>query len=122
MSDDDGPEVHVASVEEVERILEDLLARLTDLDEGTRALLPAKRTVEARCTDLEVVRYARWHAGNLTPLADAPDRRADIRIALDSETLVALYERRLTFSRAYVDNRIRLDASMTDLLRLRALL
>lgn len=112
----------MATVDEVERILEDLLARLTDLDDGTRALLPAKRTIEARCTDLDVVRYARWHGGNLTTLADAPARRADIRIALDSDTLVALYERRVTFSRAYIDNRVRLDASMTDLLRLRALL
>lgn len=112
----------MATVEEVDAILVALLERLTDLDDGTRALLPARRTLEARCPDLEVVRYAVWRGGRLELLDAAPPRRCDIRVAVDSDTLVALHHGELSFSRAYVDNRIRLDASMTDLLRLRAVL
>ena len=112
----------MATVEEVDAILTELLERLTGLDDQTRALLPSRRTLEARCPDVDVVRYARWRDGALEPLDAAPPRRADIRVSVDSDTLVALHRREMTFSRAYVDGLLRLDASMTDLLRLRAVL
>lgn len=112
----------MATVEEVEEILTQLLTRLTDLDQGTRALLPPRRTLEARCPDLDVVHYALWHDGRLQTLDQRPPRRPDIRISVDSDTLVALHAGDLTFSRAYGNGRVRLDAPITDLLRLRALL
>lgn len=112
----------MATVEQVDAILAELLHRLTDVDDDTRALLPSRRTLEARCPDLDLVRYAEWQRGTLRPLSSPPPRRADIRIAVDSDTLVALHEGETTFSRAYANNRIRLDAPVTDLLRLRALL
>jgi hypothetical protein len=106
----------------VDQILGDLLRRLGDLDPGTRSLMPSRRTVEARCPDLELVRYALWRDGKLEVLDEAPPRRADIRISIESDDLLALHHGELTFSRAYSSNRVRLDASMTDLLRLRAIL
>lgn len=112
----------MATVEEVDQILGDLLQRLGDLDPSTRSLMPSNRTVEARCPDLELVRYAIWRDGNLKVLDEPPPRRADIRISVMSDDLLALHHGELTFSRAYASNRVRLDASMTDLLRLRAIL
>lgn len=112
----------MATVEEVDQILGDLLERLGDLDPGTRSLMPARRTLEARCPDLDLVRYAIWREGRLELLAEPPPRRADIRISVGSDDLLALHHGQLTFSRAYAANRVRLDASMTDLLRLRAIL
>jgi hypothetical protein len=112
----------VATVEEVDGILTELMGRLGALDQGTRSMLPTRRTIEARCPDLELVRHAEWRDGVLHTLDQPPTRRADIRVALDSDTLVAMHRGDLTFSRAYASNRIRLDASMTDLLRLRTVL
>lgn len=112
----------MATVEEVDEVLGDLLVRLGGLDPGTRSLLPSRRTVEARCPDLELVRHAEWRDGKLVVLDGRLPRRADIRISLSSDDLVALHRGELTFSRAYASNRLRLDASMTDLLRLRAVL
>jgi hypothetical protein len=113
----------VATIEEVDAVLGELLARLGDLDPSTRSLMPSRRTVEARCPDLDLVRHAVWRDGQLETLDGPPDgRRADIRISIDSDDLVALHRGELTFSRAYAANRVRLDASMTDLLRLRAVL
>lgn len=112
----------MATIEEVDAILADLLRRLGDLDPGTRSLMPAKRTIEARCPDLDVVRYALWREGELEVLPAPPPRRADIRISVGSDDLLAIHRGELTFSRAYASNRVRLDASMTDLLRLRAIL
>jgi predicted lipid carrier protein YhbT len=112
----------VATVSEVEAVLADLLGRLGQVDSGTRAVLPNRRTIEARCPDLDLVHHAQWRDGELTILDDPPARRPDIRITIDSDDLMAIAEGRMSFSRAYAANRIRLEASMTDLLRLRAVL
>jgi hypothetical protein len=112
----------VATVEEVDEILGDLLERLGDLDPNTRSLMPARRTLEARCPDLDLVRYAIWRDGQLQLLSEPPARRADIRISVLSDDLLRLHHGEITFSRAYSESRVRLDASMTDLLRLRAIL
>lgn len=112
----------MATVDEVEKVLDGLLLRVGELDAGTRSVLPDRRTIEARCPDLELVRYARWHDGVLIPLDEPPPRRADIRVSVRSDDLVAIASGDLPFGRAYAANRLRLDASMTDLLRLRALL
>lgn len=112
----------MATVAEVEAVLADLLSRFDQVDSGTRAMLPSRRVIEARCPDLDLIRYAEWRSGDLAVLASPPDRRPDIRVTVDSDDLVAMAEGRLSFSRAYAANRVRLDASMTDLLRLRAVL
>ncbi len=112
----------MATVEQVEQALADLLARLDDVDEDTRVLLPTRRTLEARCPDLDLVRYAEWRSGTLH-LVDGPHARpADIRISVRSDDLLRMTNGELGFSRAYASNRVRLDASMADLLRLRAVL
>lgn len=112
----------MAELEEVERILDELLERLGDLDDGALAMMPAQRIIRAACPDLDLVRYARWHDGTLTVLAEPPGRRADIRISVRSDDLVKLVAGEMTFSQAYVGGRLRIDASMSDLLRLRAAL
>jgi predicted lipid carrier protein YhbT len=112
----------VASIDEVEEVLAGLLSRLDTVDEQTRALLPSRRTIEARCPDLDLVRFAEWRNGRITLLDDVPERRADIRISVRSDDLLRIASGELPFGRAYAANRVRLDASMTDLLRLRAVL
>ncbi|MFA9445147.1 sterol-binding protein [Egicoccus sp. AB-alg6-2] len=112
----------MATVEEVDAVLLQLLGRLGDVDEDLRALLPSKRTIEARCPDIDYVRHAEWRRGELFVMDEPPARRADIRISVRSDDLVAIAAGELPFSRAYATNRVRLDASMTDLLRLRAVL
>lgn len=112
----------MATEAEVEIVLAELLARFEQVDSGTRAMLPSRRVIEAHCPDIDLVRYAEWSTGELVVLDSPPRRRPDIRVTIDSDDLVALADGRLSFSRAYAANRIRLDASMTDLLRLRAVL
>jgi hypothetical protein len=112
----------VASVEEVEQVLAELLQRFGDVDESTRALLPTRRTIEARCPDLDLVRHAEWRSGQIVLMDDAPDGRSDIRISVRSDDLLDIVSGELPFGRAYASNKVRLDASMTDLLRLRAVL
>ena len=112
----------MASVEEVEGVLGDLLDRLTEIDDTTSALLPSRRTIEARCPDLDLVRFALWDKGRIHRLESLDGRRPDIRISVRSSDLLSMANGELTFARAYASNRVRLDASMGDLLRLRAVL
>ena len=112
----------MAEVEEVEAILDQLLTQLGEVDDQARSIMPSKRVIRASCPDLDLVRYARWQSGELTLLDDPPSGRADIRISVRSDDLVKLTQGSLTFSQAYLSGRIRIDASMSDLLRLRAAL
>lgn len=115
-------EARLATENEVEQVLADLVARLGRVDPATRAMLPGRRTIEARCPDLDLVVHAEWNGGHIQILDGGLDRRADIRISVRSDDLVAMANGELPFARAYASNRIRVDASMTDLLRLRAAL
>lgn len=112
----------MATIEQVEEVLVELLHRLGDIDESTRALLPNSRMIEARCPDLDLIRHAEWRAGDIILLDEPPSRRPDIRISVRSDDLLQIASGELAFGRAYAANKIRLDASMTDLLRLRAVL
>ena len=110
------------TAEDIDAVLWQLLGRLGEVDDDLRALLPSQRTIEARCPDIDYVRYAEWRRGAVVVLDEPPARRADIRISVRSDDLMDIVSGDLPFARAYATNRVRLDASMTDLLRLRALL
>lgn len=111
----------MAEVGEVEATLASLVARLESLPAGQRALLPGRRMLEARCPDLGLVHHARWQDGRLGPVQQGPaPRRADIRIEVSSDDLLAMSRGELDATRAWSEGRVRLKASMTDMLRLRA--
>jgi hypothetical protein len=113
----------VAEVEDVERTIDTLLRRLEQVPRTQRALLPGRRTVEARCPDLGLIRHARWKDGSLGPIADGPSpRRPDVRIDVRSDDLLALHRGELTVTRAWADGRLKVRASMGDMLRLRTAL
>lgn len=112
----------MATQEEVDAVLAELLTRLSGVDDSTRALLPSRRIIEAQCPDLDYVRHAEWRDGTMRILDEPPPRRPDIRISVRSDDLLAIVDGELPFVRAYAANKVRLDASMTDLLRLRAVL
>lgn len=113
----------MASVEEVEETILDLLRRLEVVDPTYRAMLPGKRTIEAVCTDLGLAYHADWRQGELSELQPGESiRRPDIRISVESKDLLAMARGDLDFATAYARNRVKVDASMADLLRLRAVL
>lgn len=99
-----------------------LVGRLTALEPGHRAILPARRTIEANCTDLEVMYHAHWREGQLSELVSGPADRADIRIHVVSHDLIGLADGTVRFRDAFAAQRLRVEASVTDLLRLRAVL
>lgn len=105
----------------VDAVLQGLVDRLGAAAPAARAVLPGERVIEARCTDLAVARRVRWTPAGVEPLA-ADGGRIDIRLEADARTVVALGDGALSVVEAYASGRLRVEASLTDLLRLRAVL
>ena len=112
----------MASEQDVQRVIADLLQRIGDVDESRRAMLPRHRLIEIRCPDLELTQYAEWRSGEVRMLEHQPEQRPQIRIAVGSDELVRIATGEVSFARAYASRQLRIDASMSDLLRLRAAL
>ncbi|MCZ2861021.1 alkyl sulfatase C-terminal domain-containing protein [Blastococcus sp. VKM Ac-2987] len=84
------------------------------------------RSLSCRLTDLEQVVLGRLSSGAVKDLHAVPDGpavpKADIRLTMTSDDLVALTDGRLSFGSAWAGGRVKLEAGVRDLLRLRKLL
>jgi hypothetical protein len=84
------------------------------------------RSLSCRLTDLGEVVLGRLSSGAVRDLHAVPDApsvpKADIRLTMTSDDLVALTDGRLTFASAWASGRVKLEAGLRDLLRLRKLL
>ncbi len=115
----------MASVHDCHAAMQLLAERLDAVDPDVRSRYAVSRTVSCYVPDLDVVFTAslgeptvsdlRWDAG--------PDPgSAQIRLTAASDDLLALLEGRLAPPSAWATGRLRIEASVRDLLRLRTLL
>lgn len=116
----------MASRTEIERKLEELVQRLDASEEGAQALehsLPDARILALHLTDLETDYWMELSGGQLGPLHPGPHEGAHIRIRTTSDELIDIIDGTVggLFS-AYVGGRLRVEASISDLLRLRKLM
>jgi hypothetical protein len=112
----------VATVEECEAALHELARMLRDVDSETRDRHVVDRTVSAWISDLKECFTARLGAEGLTDIVRGGDHAGQIRLRLKSDDLVALTKGDLGFPTAWATGRVRIDASIADVLRLRTLL
>lgn len=84
------------------------------------------RSLSCRLTDLDQVVLGRLASGTVGALEAVPDGpavpKADIRLTMTSDDLVALTRGELSFGPAWASGRVRFEAGLRDLLRLRSLL
>ena len=112
----------MATEEEVEAVLEQLMQRVSRIDPTYRAMLPTRRTIQAECPDIGAVYHATLRQGQISELQRGSAPRADIRVRCSSDDLLLLATGDLDPSVAYASDRLSIQASVTDLLRLRAVL
>jgi predicted lipid carrier protein YhbT len=115
----------VATREEVEQRLRELIARLDHSDDGARSLgraLPERRVLALRVPDLDHEFWTELDEGHLGELRDGPTGEPDIRVTASSDELVKVIDGKASLFSAYLAGRIRIEASLSDLLRLRKLL
>ena len=84
------------------------------------------RSLSCRFPDLGQVAQGRLGGGAVHELTTVPEGpsvpKADIRLTMSSDDLIALTDGRLSFGPAWASGRVKLEAGFRDLLRLRSLL
>lgn len=83
------------------------------------------RSLSCRVTDLDVTFVGRLKGGRievLDTLQGPPPDKAQIRLAMAGDDLVAMVDGRLNFAKAWGSGRVKLEAGLRDLFRLRTLL
>lgn len=112
----------MATAEEVEDVLHGLVARLHGLDAGVRDRHAVDRTLSCHVPDLDLVYAARLVDGAVAGVTTRPQEPAQVRLSVGSDDLLALADGRLSLPAAWAAGRLRVEASLLDLLRLRTLL
>ena len=112
----------MATLDECTAALQRLAEQLGDVDAKTRDKHVLDRTLACRIPDLDVTFRADLRDGGLHDIRQADADGAHIKLRVGSDDLVALTEGRLGFAGAWATGRIKVDASLSDLLRLRTLL
>ncbi|MGZ4506891.1 MAG: alkyl sulfatase C-terminal domain-containing protein [Blastococcus sp.] len=84
------------------------------------------RSLSCRLTDLDEVVMGRLSTGAVRDLHVLPHGpevpKADIRLTMSSDDLVALTDGDLHFGKAWASGRVKLEAGLRDLLRLRKII
>ena len=115
----------MASKREVERKLRELIHRLDGSGGQTRGslshALPDPRVIEVVVTDLHCAYWTTLAAGATDRLHPGPAADPEIRVRVASDRLVDLVDGRRSLFGEYLAGHVRIDASFSDLLRLRRL-
>jgi hypothetical protein len=114
---------HVHTAEECHEALQKLAGRLSELKPEERAEYFGNRTISVTVTDLGVTFVTVLGAGDDPVRAAAPNEpTADIRLSADSDQVVSLAQQPMNIARAYFSGKVKIEASMKDIFRLRRLL
>ena len=113
----------MSSAEECRTALQKLAGRLTELSPTEREQYFGNRTMSVTVSDLNVTYVTVLGSGDDPVREAAPgDPPADIRLIAASDEVVSLAASPLNIARAWVAGRVKIEASMKDLMRLRRLL
>ncbi|MFF3670328.1 SCP2 sterol-binding domain-containing protein [Microtetraspora malaysiensis] len=115
----------MATVEECRAALEKLVEQFDEISDEDRARHVVERRLTCHISDLGMTFYGRIHRSGLDPFTDAPPqdgRPSEVKITIASSDLISMVNGELDMGRALFGGRVKIDASLGDLLRLRKLL
>ncbi|UYQ61370.1 SCP2 sterol-binding domain-containing protein [Streptomyces peucetius] len=115
----------MVTMQECRGALDKLSDNLANANPDVRSAAALDRSLSCHITDLDVTFAGRLKNGRIdvTDTVQGPPRdKAQIRLAMTGDDLVAMVDGSLNFAKAWASGRVRLEASFLDLLRLRALL
>jgi SCP-2 sterol transfer family len=111
----------MATVEECEQAMHSLAAQLSGVDADTRNKVVLDRSITCRLRDLDVVFAGQLRDGELHDIRQVDSSDGQVRLSLTSDDLLELTSGQLNFASAWASGRLRVDASIFDLLKLRSL-
>jgi predicted lipid carrier protein YhbT len=114
----------MASIEQCREALQALAGRLTEMSPDDRASYFGKRSMSCHVTDLGVTFVTRFTDQGAEPVTEAKpgDPPADIRLTANSDDVISLAATPANIARMWLSGRVKVQASMRDLLALRKLL
>jgi hypothetical protein len=112
----------MASEEDCRAALATLAERLARVDPETRAQHVLDRTLSCRIPDLDVIFTGRLHQEGLTDVTTEPSPKAQVRITVHSDDLIALVDGSLGLVHAWATGQFKIDAPLRDLLHIRSML
>jgi hypothetical protein len=112
----------MATVEECEAAMHQFAALMGGMDSETRRKVSLDRSVSCHIRDLGVTFRGQLKDGELRDVTRTDSRDAQIRLAMTGDDLLALIAGQLNFAKAWATGRIKLEASVFDLLKLRSLI
>jgi hypothetical protein len=114
----------MATAEECRKALEGLVARISDMSSEDRAAFLTDRTLSCEIPDLGVTFVTRLGRDGAEPVREAGDGdgAAQVRFVADSDVVVSIANDPGSFARAWLTGRLKVQANVFDLLKLRKLL
>ncbi|CAM5226927.1 SCP2 sterol-binding domain-containing protein [Streptomyces aurantiogriseus] len=115
----------MATIEECRAALEKLSENMRDAEGDVRDAAAMDRSVSCHITDLDVTFVGRLTDGRIEvdeTLQGPPREKAQIRLTMTGDDLVAMVDGELNFAKAWASGRVKLEAGLRDLFRLRKLL
>ncbi|MFE9683468.1 SCP2 sterol-binding domain-containing protein [Streptomyces sp. NPDC006285] len=115
----------MATIEECRSALDTLSDNMAGANGDVRGAAALDRSLSCRVTDLDITFVGRLQDGRIVvqdTVEGPPPEKAEIRLAMTGDDLVAMVEGELHFAKAWGSGRVRLEAGLRDLMRLRKLL
>jgi hypothetical protein len=110
----------VATVEECEAAMHKLAERLKSPDAAQARGKMIDRSISCHLTDLDVTFGGQLREGEIVDIRRTPQPDGQIKLTTTSDDLVALVDGRLSFAKAWAAGRLKIDANVFDLLKLRS--
>lgn len=111
----------MATIQQCEAALESLAQQMATSSHG-KNVGGFKRAVSCQIPDLGTGFRAQLADGTLHEITEGADPGAQITLTASSDDLVAITSGELGFTTAWATGRLKIDASFSDLMQLRALL
>ncbi|MFI6643454.1 SCP2 sterol-binding domain-containing protein [Streptomyces sp. NPDC050504] len=115
----------MATMEECRAALVKLSDNLSGANKDVRSAVALDRSLSCHLTDLDTTLTGRLAEGRIEVLDASPGpprEKAQVRLAMTGDDLVAMVGGELNFAKAWASGRVKLEAGFRDMLRLRTLL
>lgn len=114
----------MATAEECRQALESLTGRIGEMDPKDRQAFLADRELSCKVSDLDVTFLTHIRPDGASPVtvANGAAKPAQVRFTVKSDDLVAIANDPGLFVRSWLTGRLKIEAGLSDLLRLRKLL
>jgi hypothetical protein len=112
----------VATVEECEAAMHKLAERLRSPDAADARGKMLDRSISCHLPDLGVTFAGQLRGGEIHAIRQVTRPDGQIKLSTSSDDLLALVDGRLNFAKAWASGRLKVDASVFDLLKLRSFL